>query len=841
MPAERFMAMFASLRIPLHAGLRACLYLILLAAAERASASMLSAIADGQGLPKEFEAHFFDVPLAVRVDLDGRYLGDALVVLSRDERVQLLEFTDTQESQESATVRRRWQERLVAGRRLGDCQADCPDGLRAIHYSLVNSQLSLLTSQVERQGEGARYYTLPEAGTYGLLLRNQLNLVSADRATTGRYAVQGQGSIGDWTALADAQIDRGSDQQVGTRHRLDQLYGERVVEEHFYRLGYFTPGAQGLTRQPRLYGSTPDTTLGLMFGSSDSLLIDNGRPSATPIYVTPNRPAIVEIYRNGVLINSQSVQPGLQTLDTRVLPVGIYEVEVRLVEDGQETSRTQEFIYKPSNWSNLDSRWRYNVYLGQQSTLLSNWDEDHEGSLSAGVLTNYLLHPSAVLGLSAQQVDETLQYGTSLDWDIHDRLTFYGNVYQTEGKGNGYDLQLIHSHDLGSLVFSHSRSRVLPSRSVRDTLSDAYETAQTSLSLNQRVTDRSTATLRLAHSTGAANGLGIDLGWAFYGKLLGSDANWRLSVFDRPGSLSTGEARNRGINLSLSMSLGEPGRRVGFTLGSRTSREGDRDQNASLTYQQDVDLGAIQTLAGTATFDRYGTGLSGNAQLNDQHLYGDAFLQRSSYNGDLSGGLNLHNLLAVGDGKLALSGQFMPQEAGLIVDVESEMDDLTLRADDAHGASTTLMPGRNVIPVTAYRSGHVQLDLPDNRDVAVVVQPTSMDYHLNRGGVEYRQVRVLRTVTVLGRLIDEQGQALAGATIINHASRSVSEADGYFAVQMSQSTPSLEVRRGKQTLCLLQLDLKRYEQQDAVVLVDDLRCTRTQLVQAGPNAKGGES
>ena len=59
---------------------------------------------------------------------------------------------------------------------------------------------------------------------------------------------------------------------------------------------------------------------------------------------------MAEIYRNGVLINSQPVQPGLQTLDSKVLPGGIYEVEIRLVEDGQVTSRSQAFIYKPSNW-----------------------------------------------------------------------------------------------------------------------------------------------------------------------------------------------------------------------------------------------------------------------------------------------------------------------------------------------------------------------------------------------------------------------------------------------------------------------------------------------------------
>ena len=546
--------------------LRTCLGLLAwLAVSLSTSAATLgqASVFPTQDLPRDFEEHFFDVPLAVRVDLDGRYLGDAMVVLSRDMQVQLLEFTDIQDSQEPAALRRRWQERLQAGRALGDCRVDCVDGLRAVHYSLVNSQLSLLTHGVEQNAEAARYHALPETGSFGLLLRNQLNLLGDGDDLTGRYALQGQSSIGNWTWLADAQADRGSDQQRETRHRLDQLYTERVVDAHFYRLGYFTPSAQGLTRQPRVNGSSPDTTLGLMFGSSDSLLVDTGQASSTPVYVTPNRPGVAEIYRNGVLINSQPVQPGLQALNTRVLPGGIYEVEVRLVEDGQETSRSQAFIYKPSNWSNSDQPWRYNVYVGQQETLLSNWEHEQDRRLSAGVLGNYLLHPRAVLGVSAQRIDEAMQYGTSLDWNVDDQLKLYGNFYQSQGRGDGYDVQALYNHDQGSLVLSHNRSRVEASATVRRPLGNPQEVRQTSLSYNHRVNAHSTATVRLTQATGATEGTGIDLGWAFYGKLMGSDANWRFSVFDRPGSSSTGEARNRGVNVSLNMSLGGGGRRIG--------------------------------------------------------------------------------------------------------------------------------------------------------------------------------------------------------------------------------------------------------------------------------------
>ena len=785
-----------------------------------------SALGPVKGLPREFEAHFFDVPLAVRVDLDGRYLGDAMVVLSRDQRVQLLAFTETFDSREPESLRRLWRDRLVDGRPLGDCQADCPEGLRAIHYSLANSQLSLLTDRAESVATAERFHRLPEQGSHGLLLRNQLNLVNDGVATSGRYALQGQGSVGQWTALADGQLDRGSDSREGTRYRVDQLYGERLVEDHFYRLGYFTPSAQGLSRQPRLMGASPDTTLGLMFGSSDSLLIDNAAPSATPIHVTPNRPAVAEIYRNGVLINSQPVQPGLQTLDTKVLPGGIYEVEVRLVEDGHVSSRSQAFVYKPGNWRSTDAPWRYNLYAGRQSSQLSNWQGTHDDSLAAGVLANYLLHPRAIVGLSAQRLDDAMQYGTSLDWDVRDRFKLYGNLFQAQGHGSGYDLQLIHAYERGSLVASHSRSWL--TRTYQDRPDGAptrpFQARQTqsALSLSHRLDPRNTASVRLSHSSGSDAGTGIDLGWAYYGRLLGSDANWRLSLFDRPGNSGTGDARSRGVNLSLSMSLGSGGRRLSASIGSRTSRDGGRDLNTSLGYQQDVDIGPLRSVGATLSADRYGAGLGADTQFENQAMRGDAYLLRSSYNGEFTGGLNLESLVAVGAGKAAMSGQYMTHQAALIVDVDTDIEDLKLRADDALGVD--LHPGRNIIPVTAYKAGHVQFDFEGHAATAAVIQPSSLDYHLNRGGIDYRQVRVLRTGTVLGRLLDGQGQPLRGAQVINHASRSVSEADGFFAVEMSEATPTLEIRQRGQPLCLLRLDLDGLPREGAVLLAGDQAC-----------------
>ncbi|CAI3787034.1 hypothetical protein AHFPHNDE_00689 [Pseudomonas sp. MM227] len=792
-----------------------------------------------QGLPREFNEHFYDVPLAVHVDLDGRGLGEALITLDRQERVQLIEFTADEEGRAPDPLRQRWADYLADPVPLGNCTQSCRDDLVALHYSLYDSRLSILTRTVERTAQDQRYHALPEHGSHGMILRNQLNISAGRFEQVGRYALQGQGSLGDWTTLAQLQADRSDDDRYGTRHRVDQLYAERVDQGHFYRLGYFMPDAQGLTRQPRLLGDTPLTALGVMYGSSDSMAVDNATPSATPIYVTPNRPGVVEIYRNGVLINSQPVQPGLQAIDTKVLPGGIYDVEVRLIEDGQTTASNEAFIYKPSNWSNPDQPWRYNLYLGQRRTLLSNWEEDSDDSLSSGVLLNYLAHSRVVLGSSLQRVGDYTQYGLSADWDALQSTKLYANVYHTDQHGQGYDLQALWNYRAGNLVLSRNQSwqrypRLRGEREPRP----GQQVIQTSLSWQHRMDRRFSTHTRIARDDGLYAGTSVDLGLVYHGKLMGSDANWRASVFDRPGTLATDGARNRGVNFTLSMSLGQEGRRLSATLGSRTALDGSRDRNVSVTYQQSLEHHTLRNVAGTLTGDRYGAALAANVQFQNSMVYGDAYVQNSSYDHAVSGGLNLESTVAVGAGKAAISGDFQPYEAGMIVDVESDLDNLRVRADSLQGPSATLRPGRNILPLRAYRPGQVLMDFEGLEAHAAVIQPSSFSYHLNRGAVTYQKVRIMRTVTVLGRLLDAGGAPIKGAMVINHASRSLSEADGFFAVEMSESTPTLEVRRSGARLCFLKLDEKNAQRENEVLMVGDQQCSPDTLAATGTHHEG---
>ncbi|MNW68453.1 hypothetical protein D3C74_472300 [compost metagenome] len=68
--------------------------------------------------------------------------------------------------------------------------------------------------------------------------------------------------------------------------------------------------------------------------------------------------------------------------------------------------------------------------------------------------------------------------------------------------------------------------------------------------------------------------------------------------------------------------------------------------------------------------------------------------------------------------------------------------------------------------------------------------------------------------------------------MINHASRGVSEVDGFFSMEMNAGSPTLEVRQGNQLLCQFRLNESDHRSENNVLMIGDLRCTPDTLADA---------
>lgn len=77
-----------------------------------------------------------------------------------------------------------------------------------------------------------------------------------------------------------------------------------------------------------------------------------------------------------------------------------------------------------------------------------------------------------------------------------------------------------------------------------------------------------------------------------------------------------------------------------------------------------------------------------------------------------------------------------------------------------------------------------------------------------------------------------QWKPLKGHHVINHASRGVSEVDGFFSMELSEKSPTLEVRHDSQLLCQFRLDHTSQRRENDVLMVGDLKCHPDTLAEA---------
>jgi len=737
-------------------------------------------------LPSGFESYFFGTPLMVNVTIDGKVLGEGEIILSKDNTIRLISIHGTDEDKYDELERQVWLKRLDRPIKLHDCGYSCPENVISVHYSLEESLFSILTNKVEFLEREQRFISVPQ-DTHGLIVTNQLNLTSSDQ-TSAHHNIKVEGSLGAWSTYIEG--DSTWQEHGDTKTGLAQIYGERLIDNYFYRLGFIFPTAQGLVRQPNYTSSATPTILGVMWGSSDLLRRESGVASMTPIQVTPARNGFVEIYRDGTLILSVPVSPGLQALDTKMLPSGIYEVELRLLEDGRESRRWRETIYKPNNWQTPDEPWRFNFFAGRQTKWLTRDGDSELEGVSAGIGINRLLLPNLVVLAGSQYVEQMAQQSLSLDWGITEGLHIFSSLNQSAKLGWNYDIQAVYGINSSSIVVSHARALS----------KQAEERALTSLSLRKSLDNWGSLGAHISHQSDIGNG--IDIGWNYSNKLWGNWVTWGVTMYNRP-SVNT-DSRDHGAFLNLTINLNDLGkdRQLSLGIGSDASNARRSTNSGYLNYQQSVDLGPLNQFGVGAAFDSHGVGLTGSSSLDASWLNGDAFAMQSTNGNKVTGGFNLNSILAVGNNRVALgNNKQMFDSAAIILDVETDDKDTQLLLSDERGMLNRLAPGRHLIPVPALQKGSLNLEMSDYENMPLTIYPATIPYSLNRGAVAYHKIQAVKTITVIGRLLDNRGQPLQGAMVSNSIGRTFSEVDGFFTLETGRTSLTFEVDYQGALLC----------------------------------------
>ncbi len=789
-----------------------------LSAAHAVAAQPASLMAQSQEIPEEFRAHLFGVPLAVRVELDQQYLGDGQAVVTEDDRIQLIALVAGPDSSGSQSDRDRWLAALSEPLALGSCATACPAGLLGLHYSLEHSLLSISTTDNGTDTAVSRRIALPKGGSTGLMLRNDLAVSAGQgRDATLNYNLELRGSLGPWSTFGRYQYLHSSTRGDYNGHQIDALYAQRELGGQFLRGGLFTTAAlSGLRAPSAISASTP--LVGAMLGSSDALRVDVGSPALYPIHVTATGPSTVEILRDGQLLATQQIGAGIQPIDTTALPGGIYVIELRVIENGQLRSRDTATVHKPNQWGDLTRRWRYAVHVGRPGGLTASTGAAKDTGLVAGAVVNHLLHPRAVVSASIEQAGGQQAASAGLDWSASDRFSLYGSVQDSSRYGRSLEAQAMYRFGAGSLMLSHAAQLATPTQERESAAQD-----RTTLTWSQRVGLRGHLTAR-ASTHGQGGSPDLDLGFSRSQTLWGQPAHWRVSVYDRARLAMEGQGRTRGIDLTLNVDLGTPERRINGSLGKRSTATGsDLYARAGLSMRPEASW--LDRLSADVSADRRGLGLDLGAGLAHPSLGGDVVLQRST-DGHIGGTLHLSSQVAVGQGHLAVLGRdsAFDNASGIIIDVDSDEPDTVLRAFNSQGVSATLRPGRNFVPVPAYRAGELMLDFDGKAAPSAVLQPATLAYHLNKGGVLHTEVKVLRTVTVMGQVVDAAGAGANAVHVLTAAGRTVSQDGGFFAVEADAGHLQLELKPAGGDGCTLRLDPERLQREGDVLMLGTLSC-----------------
>ncbi|SFU14848.1 Outer membrane usher protein FimD/PapC [Kosakonia arachidis] len=760
--------------------------LILLPLISHADDMMLAS--NMRGLPEDFRRYFYDSEIIVQVYLNDTRLFDAAVALKENGDLLLLRTIDDAQDTDQDT-RTLWSQVLEKGVSIGKCEKACPSGLMAVQYRLDNSVLRLYTTHYETARARSTYIAMPEDTPGGIIMYNDASVTNSVTSRSWGINSSLTSSFANWSQKASFQSSGMDGKYHYSSSSLYELYTQKELRGSFVRLGFFTPDSD--TGNVQTSGFGYDTVVGAMWGTSDALLVNTDSVSAWPVYVTGRNQSIAEVWRDGRLIHTQQLQTGVQALDTRHLPGGIYDITIKIIENGQTVDTQQAQIYKPQGWNDPNRRWRLNLWSGQHRTLTTGdgrLREDNPFSVGGGI--DFLAHPRAVLGLSGAATEKEHQVRTranitlSPDDTLFAQYTLGNTEYQLNQNTDIRYYRNIPGGGSASLFWRSATTDIYGHRTTSRQQGDTWGSTlslrlpwSTSLIVNGQYMD-----------TAWRRGLGADISITTLATLSGRDMNFRVSAYNRPGF--NDNRRDHGVSFGVSLSLAPAAR---HTLSTETGMNQNQGYS-SLNYQwQPGDDHSIRSLGGGVSYSQQNTVISGNASVDTPYVSGDGYVQHNTHGNTSTAGGNLSQVLVMGGGRVASvnGNNSRSMESALIVDVDSDDETANVMAS-GRMAETRLKVGRNIVPAELWKKDTVQFTASGGESVQVF--PPFDSVQMQRGSVKYIKVKAVKTFTVVGMLQDEDGNVLKNRYVSSDVSGGVINSEGVLTLDSGVDNQKLTVR-----------------------------------------------
>lgn len=624
----------------------------------------------------------------------------------------------------------------------------------------------------------------------------------------------------------------------------------RTEEDVNLTLGnaYWERDYNGLSMQGGLLGNhdkavgyTPLTrfspsgqVLGVVLGSSDSTVQsqDDSLISSVPVEVYMARAGRVEVYKEGKLIDTQSLSAGLQSLNTESWPAGVYLVQLHILQNNQLIGTQTASVYKTS--AGNSSGWQLSLgFLSSDYQHLKYQTADTTPMIGAHFQQSAWAGAQISVGSYKTSDFQSLELALEqhLVGDLSLNSNLIGATDGTLGLTSRLSIPLFDNRSL-SLSYdyidapapSENTSQLANSRnmftlgtytSMSRSLYTSFSYSSDSLYGKRSLSFKGGKNWMLSQNTSLDLSASLNKSW--YEK--GGDAEYQDFEYGQ----STSDSEDWVVQIGASLRFDMNSHQISLSSDYESSRDSVASSVNGSTYLDNQPFG-ISHLSANATTDGQTRSVDVVADLSSPYISGSiggGLVQSDSYGSNSNSYMNLR-----GGGALTNWGQVAftndtGSQAGLVVSINPEGVGLINAV--INGRRIILDKQVNFIPVDSYNKAYITFEEAGSGSTPLYLDSKLYRSVMYPGNVERIDLIATPTVEVFGQLVDGKEKPVQYLTVYNHISKTITDDQGLFSTQISAIQPEIVFDNGS-SLCRIDLRDKMDELRVPVIPLGKLEC-----------------
>ncbi|HAL9563129.1 TPA: fimbrial protein, partial [Escherichia coli] len=590
---------------------------------------------------------------------------------------------------------------------------------------------------------------------------------------------------------------------------------------------------------------------GFQIGTTQSYIKNIEKSISSPVTVMLTRFSRVEAFRNEELLGVWYLNSGINDLDTSRLPDGSYDLTLKIFEQ-DILVREEKVPFNKGGASFGDMQWDV---FAQAGNIVNNNDSyiekqtNKKTGINAGIRTPVTRNLSFLQGGAIIDNDKYYEAGVNwrsgfLDGVLSGNFSF---LYGDGARGNYQNISYTDGFNLS--FYRNDKSVDNCSHNYSAGWSGCYESYSFSLSVP---VSGWTTTLGYNHTNNeAVHKYDYTPEYFFSKKYKGVSKRWQLTSSSSYKWMDYHVIPTIGVYRSDQSRWSEQG---GYFSLSFTRVKENSAINAGYSYNYVKHKNATHEafLDGRITTNTFGySELGSRINTNKNNTEAGVTGRVKNRFGDLNGSLNVnksktsgkmtHSMSANYNSSFAITGDSvywggdasgLTKLSGGVVNVRSDdkSKELIKISGSSYGNYILGSNDRSFIPVSALMPSNLTIEEIQSNDKNITVQALSKnDFFILPGNVFPIDVTANVTVSYIGRALDDKGNPLSNAHILDVHGVRLDE-DGGFSFETSAQKKSLFLLKDKD---IYSCDVKKYDLRSGVLFTGDLICEHSGIERLG--------